>query len=46
MNTSAQEMRFQTIAGCYHADSVISDLSMDSGNIASGKFCLYAISNS
>ena len=48
MNTSAQEMRFQTIAGCYHADSVISDLtlSMDSGNIASGKFKLYAISNS
>jgi hypothetical protein len=48
MNTSAAEMRFFTIAGCYHSDDVISDLtlSMDSGNIASGKFKLYAINNS
>ena len=48
INTSTQEMRFQTIAGCYHADDVLSaiTLSMDSGNIASGKFRLYAVSNS
>lgn len=48
MDGRTGEMRWQTIGSVFESDSVLSDLtlSMDSGNIESGTFRLYAIVNS